>query len=43
VIEFVGGALSADASYVSSVLLVVAFFGPARVLQDLARDHARND
>jgi hypothetical protein len=38
VVEFVGGALSAYASYVSSVLLLVAFFGLARVLLDLARD-----
>jgi prepilin signal peptidase PulO-like enzyme (type II secretory pathway) len=38
VVEFVGGALSEYASYVSSVLLLVAFFGLARVLLDLARD-----
>ena len=36
VVEFVGGALSAYASYVSSVLLVVAFVGLARTLREEA-------
>jgi hypothetical protein len=34
VVEFAGGAASAYASYVSSVLLVVAFFALARTLRD---------
>jgi hypothetical protein len=42
VVEFVGGALSAYASYVSSVLLVIAFFALARVLLDPSRDHTRH-
>ena len=41
VVEFVGGALSDYASYLSSVLLVVAFFAVARVLQDSSRDDTR--
>jgi hypothetical protein len=42
VVEFVGGTLSDFASYLSSVLLVVAFLALARVLLDRSRDDARN-
>jgi hypothetical protein len=42
VVEFVGGSLSDYASYLSSVLLVVAFFGLARVLLDPSRDGRRD-
>jgi hypothetical protein len=42
IVEFVGGALSDYASYLSSVLLVVAFLALARVLLDPSRDDTHN-